>query len=223
MKTSPHPSPEEPVRSDSHPARSDLQSEPNLLSRICNPTLVLALIFSEVLVVLLSWLLSAAGVEEVRSMLSSEGIRWFFGTFTHRLLRPLLVWLLLCSMAAGSLQKSGLLRRQETYRQRVALRLAVALLAVYVVVIMLLTLLPHAILLSPTGALVPSPFSRSLVPVAAFGVIVTSLFYGYMSGRFLSVHHAIFSLEYGVKKASPLILIYVLALQLADTVRFVFF
>ena len=38
---------------------------------------------AECVLVILSWLLSAARLEGVRSMLSSEGIRWFIGNFSN--------------------------------------------------------------------------------------------------------------------------------------------
>jgi aminobenzoyl-glutamate transport protein len=41
---------------------------------------VFTLLISEALLVILSWLLSATRMEGVRSLLSSEGIRWFFGS-----------------------------------------------------------------------------------------------------------------------------------------------
>ena len=63
---------------------------PRLLSWVA-----LLLVVAELLLVLLSWLLSAMMTEGVRSMLSSEGIRWFFGSFSEVVQTPLLVWLLL--------------------------------------------------------------------------------------------------------------------------------
>ena len=62
----------------------------NKLSR-----LILSLGILQLLLVILSWLLSAMRVEGVRSLLSGEGIRWFIGGFTGMLLQPLLAWLLL--------------------------------------------------------------------------------------------------------------------------------
>ena len=71
--------------------------------------LVLLLMVAELLLFILSWLLSATRMEGVRSLLSSEGIRWFFGYFTQMVASPLLVWLLLGLCAYGCLQRSGLL------------------------------------------------------------------------------------------------------------------
>ena len=60
---------------------------------------VILLLIAQVLLVLVSWLLSASMTEGVHSLLSSEGIRWFVGQYVNMLASPLLVWLLLLSMA----------------------------------------------------------------------------------------------------------------------------
>ena len=148
----------------------------------------LVLLLAELVLILLSWILFAIGEEEVRSLLSSEGIRWFVGGFTTMVSSPLLVWLIILLMAFGAFQKSGLISLtdasyQMTYRDKTALRVAIVFLLAYIVVILLLTVIPHAILLSATGALFPSPFSRSIVPLTAFGIALVSIIYGIMSGR----------------------------------------
>ena len=106
---------------------------------------------AELLLVILSWLLSATRLDGVRSLISSEGIRWFVGEFTYTLASPLLVWLLLALVALGCLQRSGLMSRGRGYRDRVALRVSLSFIIIYVVIICLLTLMPHAILLSVTS------------------------------------------------------------------------
>ena len=78
-------------------------------SRICGYAMFL-LILAQIALVLVSWLITAAMPDVFpRSLLSPEGIRWFFGTFTANLQSPWLVWLLLISIAWGTLRASGLL------------------------------------------------------------------------------------------------------------------
>jgi len=188
----------------------------------------IALVIAEVLLVLTSWLLSATMTEDVRSLLSSEGVRWFFGSFTTMLAKPWLVWLLLLSMAGGCLWQSGLLSifsRHSvpiTYRERVALRLVITLTVLYISVIILLTAIPHAMLLSATGRLFPSAFSRALLPIITFGIIIISSVYGIVSGRFASLADAVASLSFGIAKMAPLFLLYFLAVQFYESLRFVF-
>jgi aminobenzoyl-glutamate transport protein len=194
--------------------------------------MVCTLAVAQLLLVLLSWLLSAAMTEGVRSMLSGVGVRWFFGSFVDVLASPWLVWLLLLAMAGGSLWESRLLhvavRRPAksnaapNYRQRVALLTVVAFLLLYVAAIVALTAIPHAVLLSATGRLFPSAFSRALVPVVAFGVAVAGMVFGLMSGRFQTVADAVASLSNGVSRCAPLFLLYILAAQILASLHFVF-
>ena len=189
----------------------------------------LILFLSEALLFILSWLLSATRMEGVRSLISSEGIRWFFGSWQTLFASPLLVWLLLCLIAWGSLRKSGLIRfftfspfHPFTFRDRLALRVSLVFLVIYLVILALLTLTPHAILLSATGHLFPSAFSRSLVPVIAFGVCLVSITFGLVSGRLRSLADILDALSNGIARGASLIVIYLFAIQLFESIRFVF-
>ena len=196
----------------------------------------LILLLSEALLFILSWLLSATRMEGVRSLISSEGIRWFFGSWQTLFASPLLVWLLLCLIAWGSLRKSGLMRSVQSggskfftfhfsllpFRDRLALRVSLVFLVIYLVILALLTLTPHAILLSATGHLFPSAFSRSLLPVIAFGVCLVSITFGLVSGRLRSLADILDALSTGIAHGAPLIVIYLFAIQLFESIRFVF-
>ncbi len=185
--------------------------------------LFVALIVGEVLLVLVSWLLSATMKGGVRSLLSSEGVRWFFGSFTDMVASPWLVWLLVVAMAGGCLWRSGLLHRSQSgYRERMAFRTALAFLVLYVGVILMLTIVPHAVLLSATGQLFPSPFSRALVPILSFGLLLLSTVYGWASGRFTTFSDVIDSMAYGISQVAPLFVLYILLVQFCDSLRFVF-
>ena len=189
----------------------------------------LVLFLSEVLLFILSWLLSATRMEGVRSLISSEGIRWFFGSWQTLFASPLLVWLLLCLIAWGCLRKSGLIRfftfspfHAFTFRDRLALRVSIVFLVIYLIILALLTLTPHAILLSATGHLFPSAFSRSLVPVIVFGVCLVSVTFGLVSGRLRSLADILDALSNGIARGASLIVIYLFAIQLFESFRFVF-
>ena len=208
-----------------------MKNSKNVLGVVC-----LVLFLSEALLFILSWLLSATRMDGVRSLLSSEGIRWFFGTWQTLFASPLLVWLLLCLIAWGSLRKSGLMRSVQSggskfftfhfsllpFRDRLALRVSLVFLVIYLVILALLTLTPHAILLSATGHLFPSAFSRSLLPVIAFGVCLVSITFGLVSGRLRSLADILDALSTGIAHGAPLIVIYLFAIQLFESIRFVF-
>ena len=177
---------------------------------------------AELLLVILSWLLSATRLDGVRSLISSEGIRWFVGEFTYTLASPLLVWLLLALVALGCLQRSGLMSRGRGYRDRVALRVSFSFIIIYVVIICLLTLMPHAILLSVTGSMFPSAFSRALVPIICFGVGVLSISFGMVSGRLHTLTDILDALTFGLQQGAPLIILYIMFFQFYASLLFVF-
>ena len=193
------------------------------------------LVTAQLLLVLLSWLLSAATTAEVRSLLSGEGIRWMMGSFVDVLCSPWLAWLLLLSMAWGCLTGSRLpqaiagsfvkkKKSPDDYRRRKALRLTLLLFVFFSAIIVWLAFVPHALLLSATGGLFPSsPFSRAAIPLTAFGIVAHSLFFGLTSRSFPTLADAVHSLCQGIAQASPLFLLYVLMIQLYASIGFVFF
>lgn len=193
-----------------------------ILGRVC-----FIFVIAEGMLIILSWLLSATMMEGIRSLLSSEGIRWFFGSFTDMMASPLLVWLLLILSALGCIQKSGvglLFGRQSacSYREKTALRVAIMFLVIYLVIIALLTLVPHAILLSATGKLFPSAFSRSLVPIVAFGISLFSIAYGMMAGVLKSLASILDALSFGISKGASLVIILILLILFCESLCFVF-
>ena len=191
-----------------------------LVSRLAKAVSALAL--SEVVLVLLSWLLSATQMAEVRSLLSSEGIRWFFAHFVDGLCTPLLVWMLLLSMAGGVCWRSGLPSKTNMGRRGFGLRIALLVAVVYVGIILLLTALPHALLLSAMGSLWHSPFSRAFVALVAFGIIICSMAYGFTVRAFTSFADVCQSMIDGLVWATPFMLLYVFAMQFYESLRYAF-
>ena len=203
---------------------------------------VLVLVTAQLALILLSWLITAAFPElPIRSLLSSEGVRWFFGSFTANQLTPLLAWFITAVMAVGACvrsrlwaafctQMSGLLHRRDSTdgrhglhdRERIGLRLALAEFMVYVVIMLLLTVVPHAILLSVTGELFPSAFSSSLIPSLSFVLIVMSLSYGVASGTVDSVARMHRVLVGGLEAGARIVPAYVIGVQLYMSLLYVF-
>ena len=174
------------------------------------------------LVALLSWLLSALMVGGVRPLLSGEGVRWLFAHSADTLSSPFLAWLLTAALACGCVSGSRLLKGEGAYRRRAALRVATAALMLYAAVIALLTVPPHAVLLSATGTLADSPFSRAIVPVASLGVAIFSVAYGIAAHTMATATDMTEALVEGLRGAAPLILMYIMAAQLAHTLLYVF-
>lgn len=192
-------------------------------SKICAYAMLL-LALAQIVLVLLSWLITAAMPEAFpRSMLSPEGIRWFFGSFTENMESPWLVGLLLICIAWGTLQTSGLLHFDRTiYRHRNALRLVLIELVLFVAVILLLTVVPYAILLNVMGGIEASSFSRSILPYICFAVIVMSLSFGAVSNRLQGIEAMGESVSEGIRMAAPYFVIYILANQLYSSIEYLF-
>ena len=189
------------------------------------PYIALVLFLAEVVLIFLSWLLSAALPNSgVRSMLSGEGIRWFLGHFGNILGTPILAWLLLTAIAVGCVKCSGVCSRSSapSYRERRALLIGGGGLVICVVAILLLTIVPHPVLLSATGNWFPSPFAYSLIPLCSFSLCLFGIVYGVIAGTFQSLHDVYDSLLYGICWASPCILFYILLVQLYESFLFVF-
>ncbi len=182
----------------------------------------LALSVAQLLLTVVSWLLTAAMPGRfAHSLLSAEGIRWFMGRFVTNMQSPLLVWLVLGIFAWGTLQRSGLLQYASSeYRQRVALRFAVAVALMCVLVMVVLTATPHAILLNVMGQLYPSSFSESIVPYCCLSLVMVGLSFGLMTGRIHGIVAVYETIVYGMRHMGGLLLLYVLAMQLYSSVLF---
>ena len=186
------------------------------------PHIAFLLFAAQLLLMLVSWLLAAANpASGVRSLLSSEGLRWFLGHFSDVLGTPVLLCLLLLTMAYGSLKGCGILHFQSSYRQSRALIITLLLFVVYVGVIVLLVMIPHAVLLSATGSLWPSPFSAAAVPLFAFGVTLLSTVYGYVAGSYRNMSDVYQSLIDGIRCGAPWLLFYVLLGQIYYSLQFI--
>lgn len=68
----------------------------------------LTLLLMFICVIVFSWIVSSVNPSlPIRSMISEEGVRQFMGGFAYCLASPLLVWLVLCSIAWGTFRYSG--------------------------------------------------------------------------------------------------------------------
>ncbi|MBO4607880.1 MAG: AbgT family transporter [Prevotella sp.] len=190
--------------------------------------LTVGLLAAQAVLFLASWLVTAMMPDmAVHSLLSSEGIRWFFGSFVGNVASPVLVWLLILAMAISVLVDTRLLhdvRRLAVlpYRPRFALQFVAFELFLFVVVVIMMALVPHAPLLSVTGQLFPSSFSRSIIPMTAFWIILMSVTYGLLSGKMKTGVDVFQSITRGLSRVAPLILVYIVAAELFCSLIYVF-
>lgn len=192
---------------------------PNILKtpmRMFLAYLTLLLCVGQIVVVLTSWLLTAAMPERfLHSLLSAEGIRWFFGKFADNMASPFLVDLVLFCIAYGTLKSCHILHYDHSvYRQRIAIRLVLVEMLIALGIMLCLTIAPHAILLNVMGGLFPSSFSASIFPFCCLTISVVCISYGLMSGIQKTVMDVFDSLTSGVASLSPIYIIYILGTQL---------
>jgi hypothetical protein len=190
--------------------------------------LALVLGVFQLIAVLGSWIFKAVNPElPLRSLLSAEGIRWMVGSIGDNLAGRGLVWLLLGSMAFGSVKFCGILDvprkwKAMSFWDRFGVMVALAELLVIVVLTLLLTVLPHAVLLGVTGNLYPSSFSKSLFFIVCLSVCFISVSFGVVSSRLRSLEEVCDCLVAGIAYTLPLWLIYVLAIELYASLQFIF-
>jgi len=195
----------------------------------------LSLLFAiaQVVLILASWLLSTALPDvPMRSLLSPGGIRWFFGSFASNLGSPYIIYLLVTAIAWGSVSAGGLWsslvryltgrRFDLTSQQRFALSAAGLMLFLETVVILGLTVMPHAVLLSITGELFPSSFSEGLIPTLAFMATTAAVVYGLLSGRFRGLFDVGQCMTSAGEWVMPLILLYIMGAQFIHQLLYVF-
>lgn len=190
--------------------------------------LTLILVLLQFVLVLMSWIMAAAvPMSSIRSLLGSEGIRWFFGNFGENLSTPILLDIVLFGIAYGAFRTCGLLtlikeHRFSSYRQRFAVQMVVLVLIAVLVIMFLLTAVPHAILLSATGDLFPSSFSDSIIPVLMATLCLVSMTYGVASGTYRTLVGVYRGVTASFPAFLPLLLLYVLVVELYYSFCFVF-
>lgn len=196
--------------------------------------LSVGLALAQVILIFLSWLLSAAMPQSpIISLLSARGIRWFFGYFVESEASAPLLWLILGAFALGEMRGSNLLTTVvqgvktgfPTLPRRVKLALVTAgsFGALQIVCLLLLTVPPQAVLLSVTGTLSDSSFSASIVPSVCFMLTTISIVFGLISGALHGVDGVCRALCSQHALLMPFLLLYVMASMFVSSIHFVFF
>lgn len=180
----------------------------------------LVLVLLEGIIVVVPWIVFSLCPElPFRPILSGEGLRWLFGTFVQNVCTPYLVWMLMLGISFGVLWNSRLLTlvtgfRNAPQHDRLALYVVLFEIVVIGLAVVLLAFVPHAVLLSAIGTILPSSFSASVVPIAAWGIFVVAFTYGYATGVFNSVGRVLRSMSFGLYKTAPILILYIIATEL---------
>ena len=183
---------------------------------------------------LMSWILDIATAFtasdiDIKSLVSSEGLRWIM-----RNAMPVLnniAWgeILLAITALGLLQGSGIVRvfthlikrQQLTKMEKRSLLFSLSALLVYSTVLYVVTLSQWNILLGVTGTLENSSFIRGLALVLFIGVLVVALIYGFMYGNYRSVLDAVSSIGNTFSSFVPAIIALIPASAVMASVNYI--
>ena len=195
--------------------------------------LTLLMVVANIILILASWLLSAAmPTIPMRSLLSPGGIRWYLGTFTVRMANPELIYIIIIAIAWESLSKSNLYstlfhsftsQRQELSSQQLfALRTTCGVFLVEIITVLCLILMPHAVLLSITGDIIPSSFSRGFVPILSFMVTSCAILFSLLSGKMHSIYDVGQSMTSAGIWIMPLLLLYIVCNDFFRSFAYVF-
>ena len=186
-----------------------------------------SLLLLQIMVVILSWMIKTIYPEfNGRSLLSGEGVRWFLGNFTNNVTSNILVWIILIGLSWGAIRSSNILQvfkhsHTLSYRERLGFRVVLIEIMIWFTVIALLSFIPHAAMLSITGQLFPSSFSKSIVPLITFIALFSSITYGLIIGKLRKGNLIIEALSNGIKQIAPYIIIYIILVQLIYSIKFV--
>lgn len=187
----------------------------------------LILIVLQTILIFGSWIVSAAIPDsQIRPLIGAGGLRWFFSSFTEDMASPILVYIILITLTVNVFINSGMcelfsLKRKMNMQKKLALNVVLVELCTFIVLIVLLTAMPHAVLLSVTGELFPSSFSKGLIPMLCFIVTILSISYGLVSGCIKGVYDIWDSMTTGVNFLPAVCFVYILLLQFVSSLSYV--
>ena len=185
------------------------------------------LIVLQTILIFGSWIVSAAIPDsQFRPLIGAGGLRWFFSSFTEDMASPILVYIILITLTVNVFINSGMcelfsLKRKMNMQKKLALNVVLVELCTFIVLIVLLTAMPHAVLLSVTGELFPSSFSKGLIPMLCFIVTILSISYGLVSGCIKGVYDIWDSMTTGVNFLPAVCFVYILLLQFVSSLSYV--
>ncbi len=189
--------------------------------------ITVVLIVAQLLLVLLSWIIAAAlPSAPIRSLLNDGGVRHMFYSFTDSLMSPVVIWILLYSMVYGIWRGSRLSSLDVsnlTFRKRLAMRTIIFETVIYIAIMLIFTVIPHAILLSVTGSLITLDFFNGLIPNIALFLAIIFITYGSITRNFSSVSSVLHSISDGISSSSFIWTPYILFMLFMHSVIYVFF
>lgn len=197
------------------------------MKRYC-AILSIVLVVLQFVLILVSWIVSAVDTSSsIHSIISAGGIRWFVGSLTHNMSSPLLAYIVMGAISYSVFRNSGLSKvvgskSKLSTQQKFGIRIMALEFGLFVVCLLLATATPHAILLSVTGNLFPSSFSRGIIPLLFSQIFIMSLIYGIIGGTINSLEKLWDAITSGANSLVAVCFIYILAVQLFYSFIYVF-
>jgi p-aminobenzoyl-glutamate transporter AbgT len=182
----------------------------------------------QVLIILLSWIISAIfPAHGFHSLLSDSGIRWLLSRYINNGYSDFLIWFLFCSSFIGTfiwskLPKKIISFKSCDYNERFAIRVFFCELAIGIFICLLLALYPHSSLLGITGKLFPGPFIMGISFILGITILGGSVTFLMLSGKLKTYEDASKALLFGIKAVAPLVVIFFLLKETLEMIRFVF-
>lgn len=181
-------------------------------NNLCNSRLSIFFFLMTVVLALFSWVANIYGWGYIQSLLSAEGIRWLLGHVVENYVScPALGIVLILLMGLGIAVHSGLygilkrLCQKEkllSHKERWALTLTLAVWGIYVMLVIASLLLPWNFMWGITGSWLYSPLSKGFVYVLSFGIGLSGVVYGYVSGNFRRLSDIMTGMSYLIARES---------------------
>lgn len=177
-----------------------------------------------ILIVIISWLGNYYGFD-IRNILSAEGLRWFVENLIPNMALSPLAEIVFLLMAISVVVESGLLKvfsGNLSPKQRRALQLTGALFLFYCLLLVVLVFFSSSILLSALGTISGSPLSRGVLGLIVISLLMIGNFYGFVSGRLVTVNDFIQAHCELIRRVSPFFITIIIASQLVAFVDYAF-
>lgn len=187
----------------------------------------LSLCTVQILVILVSWIVSAVfPAYGFNSLLSGSGVRWLLTCWQNSGCSEMITAFLFGAFFLGAFVWSGLPKKITSFRsygydEKFAVMMFFFVMIVGVAACLFFALYPHSPLLGITGTLAAGPFLKASFFVLGSALLGGSVAFSLLSGRIQSWEDAACVLVYGLKAVAPLTVVLFLLKMTVEMAVFV--
>lgn len=187
----------------------------------------LSLCTVQILVILVSWIVSAVfPAYGFNSLLSGSGVRWLLTCWLNNGCSEMTTAFLFGGFFVGAFVWSGLPKKITSFRscgydEKFAVMMFFFVMIVGITVCLFFALYPHSPLLGITGTLVAGPFLKASFFVLGSALFGGSVIFSLLSGKVKSWEDAACALVYGLKAVAPLTVVLFLLKMTVEMAVFV--